>query len=105
MPGPISSEPVVIDGGKSWLSLSWAKPERRGPAPVIAYKVEAWLLGGDGGARWVEVRQKENDIASSTIQYPFINQNIILNLVSWELRQSTHSTHSICDQVENINFA
>ncbi|KAL6255445.1 hypothetical protein P5V15_013781 [Pogonomyrmex californicus] len=55
VPGPISSEPVAIDGGKSWLSLSWGKAERRGPAPVIAYKVEAWLLGGDGGARWVEL--------------------------------------------------
>lgn len=64
MPGPISSEPVVIDGGKNWLSLNWGKAERRGPAPVIAYKVEAWLLGGDGGARWVEVKQKENDISS-----------------------------------------
>jgi len=56
VPGPISSEPVVIDGGKNWLSLSWGKAERRGPAPVVAYKVEAWLLGGDGGARWVEVK-------------------------------------------------
>ncbi|XP_026825970.1 uncharacterized protein LOC105284959 isoform X2 [Ooceraea biroi] len=55
VPGPISSEPVVIDGGKNWLSLSWGKAERRGPAPVIAYKVDAWLLGGDGGARWVEL--------------------------------------------------
>ncbi|KAG5320919.1 UNC89 protein, partial [Acromyrmex heyeri] len=55
VPGPISSEPVVIDGGKSWLSLSWGKAERRGPAPVVAYKVEAWLLGGDGGARWAEL--------------------------------------------------
>lgn len=55
VPGPISSEPVVVDGGKNWLSLTWGKAERRGPAPVIAYKVEAWLLGGDGGARWVEV--------------------------------------------------
>ncbi|XP_011864762.1 PREDICTED: myosin light chain kinase, smooth muscle-like isoform X3 [Vollenhovia emeryi] len=55
VPGPISSEPVVIDGGKSWLSLSWGKAERRGPAPVIAYKVEAWLLGSDGGARWAEL--------------------------------------------------
>ncbi|XP_025160955.1 titin homolog isoform X2 [Harpegnathos saltator] len=54
-PGPISSEPVVVDGGKNWLSLTWGKAERRGPAPVIAYKVEAWLLGGDGGARWVEL--------------------------------------------------
>ncbi|KAL0100118.1 hypothetical protein PUN28_019519 [Cardiocondyla obscurior] len=55
VPGPISSEPVAIDGGKSWLSLSWGKAERRGPAPVIAYKVEAWQLGGEGGARWVEL--------------------------------------------------
>lgn len=81
MPGPISSEPVVIDGGKSWLSLSWGKAERRGPAPVIAYKVEAWLLGSDGGARWIEVRQKEDNISSLIIIYiliyPFLNQNII----------------------------
>ncbi|XP_032676016.1 uncharacterized protein LOC116846386 isoform X2 [Odontomachus brunneus] len=55
VPGPISSEPVVVDGGKNWLSLTWGKAERRGPAPVIAYKVEAWLLGGEGGARWVEL--------------------------------------------------
>ncbi|XP_036144946.1 uncharacterized protein LOC105834071 [Monomorium pharaonis] len=55
VPGPISSEPIVIDGGRGWLSLSWGKAERRGPAPVIAYKVEAWLLGSDGGARWVEL--------------------------------------------------
>ncbi|XP_071646927.1 uncharacterized protein [Temnothorax longispinosus] len=55
VPGPISSEPIVIDGGKTWLSLSWGKAERRGPVPVIAYKVEAWLLGSDGGARWVEL--------------------------------------------------
>ncbi|XP_047350165.1 titin homolog isoform X6 [Vespa velutina] len=55
VPGPISSEPVVVDGGRNWLSLSWGKAERRGPAPVIAYKVDAWLMGGDGGARWVEL--------------------------------------------------
>ncbi|XP_067210466.1 uncharacterized protein [Linepithema humile] len=55
VPGPISSEPVAIDGGKNWLSLTWGKAERRGPAPVIAYKIDAWLLGGDGGARWAEL--------------------------------------------------
>ncbi|KAG7188123.1 hypothetical protein KM043_015968 [Ampulex compressa] len=55
VPGPISSEPVVVDGGRNWVSLSWGKAERRGPAPVLAYKVDAWLLGGDGGARWVEL--------------------------------------------------
>lgn len=82
MPGPISSEPVVIDGGKSWLSLSWGKAERRGPAPVIAYKVEAWQLGSDGGARWIEVRRKEKDMSRLIIHIfknlsYFINQNII----------------------------
>ncbi|KAI4474132.1 hypothetical protein M0802_015766, partial [Mischocyttarus mexicanus] len=55
VPGPISSEPIVVDGGKNWLSLSWAKAERKGPAPVIAYKVDAWLMGGEGGARWAEL--------------------------------------------------
>ncbi|EFN64027.1 Myosin light chain kinase, smooth muscle [Camponotus floridanus] len=55
VPGPISSEPVAVDGGKNWLSLTWGKAERRGPAPVIAYKVDAWLLGSDGGARWIEL--------------------------------------------------
>ncbi|XP_033210455.1 titin homolog isoform X2 [Belonocnema kinseyi] len=55
VPGPISSEPIVIDGGTNWLSLSWGKAEQRGPAPVVAYKIDAWLLGGEGGARWVEL--------------------------------------------------
>ncbi|XP_011315208.1 uncharacterized protein [Fopius arisanus] len=55
IPGPISSEPVVVDGGKTWLALSWGKAEQRGPAPIVAYRVDAWLLGGDGGARWIEL--------------------------------------------------
>ncbi|XP_043500905.1 titin homolog [Polistes fuscatus] len=55
VPGPIGSEPIVVDGGRNWLSLSWAKAERKGPAPVIAYKVDAWLMGGEGGARWAEL--------------------------------------------------
>ncbi|XP_026670517.1 myosin light chain kinase, smooth muscle-like [Ceratina calcarata] len=55
VPGPITSEPVVVDGGRNWLSLSWGKAERRGPVPVIAYRVDAWMLGSDGGARWVEL--------------------------------------------------
>ncbi|XP_015122953.1 uncharacterized protein LOC107045269 isoform X3 [Diachasma alloeum] len=55
IPGPISSEPVVIDGGKTWLALSWGKAEQRGPASIIAYRVDAWLLGGDCGARWIEL--------------------------------------------------
>ncbi|XP_054274333.1 titin-like isoform X2 [Macrosteles quadrilineatus] len=55
VPGPISSAPVVSDCGKNWLSLSWGKPEHRGAAPVLAYKVESWLLGTEGGAHWTEL--------------------------------------------------
>lgn len=54
-PGPISSEPIVIDNGKNHLSLSWGKPSNTGAAPVIAYRVEAWLIGAEGGARWNEL--------------------------------------------------
>ena len=55
VPGPISTEPIVVDGGRNWLSLTWGKADQRGPAPVIAYRVDAWQMGGDGGARRVEV--------------------------------------------------
>ncbi|KAJ9593668.1 hypothetical protein L9F63_014779, partial [Diploptera punctata] len=55
VPGPVAGEPVVIDSGRNWLTLSWPKTENRGGAPVLAYRVEAWPLGGDGGARWVEM--------------------------------------------------
>lgn len=37
------------------MSIGWGKPERGNAAPVIAYRVEAWQLGTDGGARWFEV--------------------------------------------------
>lgn len=98
MPGPISSEPVAIDGGKNWLSLTWGKAERRGPAPVIAYKVDAWLLGGDGGARWVEVKKI----------YIFNSVSLILMIlisfsISWGSRRSTRSTRSIYDQAGNTS--
>lgn len=56
VPGPVAAEPVVLDSGRNWLTLSWPKSEGRGGAPVLAYRVEAWPLGGDGGARWIEVR-------------------------------------------------
>lgn len=36
------------------MSISWPKSERRGAAPVIAYKVESWERGGES-ARWTEV--------------------------------------------------
>lgn len=55
MPGPIPSPPVVADVGRNWICLSWPRAEQRGPAPVIAYRVEAWQKGEDGPARWVEL--------------------------------------------------
>lgn len=54
-PGPITSEPFVADSGRNWLTLSWKKPGNRGGAPVIAYRVDAWEMGQDGGARWTEL--------------------------------------------------
>ena len=54
----MAGEPAVVDSGRNWLTLSWPKSEVRGGAPVVAYRVEAWPLGGEGGARWIEVRVK-----------------------------------------------
>lgn len=54
VPGPIPSPPVVIDTGRNWVSLSWAKPEPTSVAPVLAYRIDAWQKGGEG-ARWVEL--------------------------------------------------
>lgn len=45
---------MVVDTGRNWVSLSWGKPEHRGAASIIAYRVDAWLRGGEG-ARWVEL--------------------------------------------------
>lgn len=56
VPGPITGEATVSDSGKNWVSLTWGKPEYRGAAPVLAYRVEAWRLGSEGGAQWAEVR-------------------------------------------------
>lgn len=57
MPGPIASEPVVTDSGSNWCSLSWPKPDAQsvGGGPVLAYRVDRWELGTDGGARWAEL--------------------------------------------------
>ncbi|XP_063632972.1 titin homolog isoform X5 [Cydia splendana] len=49
----IPSEPSVVDGGNNWVSLAWPKPDTT--TPVLAYKVESWLLGKEGGARWTEL--------------------------------------------------
>ncbi|KAH8390355.1 hypothetical protein KR200_010964 [Drosophila serrata] len=54
-PGCISTEPLVVDSGPTHISLSWGKPVTANSAPVIAYKVEAWVVGHEGGAYWREL--------------------------------------------------
>ncbi|KAL7737597.1 hypothetical protein ACLKA6_007710 [Drosophila palustris] len=54
-PGCISTEPLVVDSGPTHISLSWGKPVSVNSAPVIAYKVEAWIVGHEGGAYWREL--------------------------------------------------
>ncbi|XP_037299651.1 titin homolog isoform X5 [Manduca sexta] len=55
VPDRVPGEPSVVDGGNNWLSLAWPKPDPGAVAPVLAYKVESWLIGKEGGARWVEL--------------------------------------------------
>lgn len=44
-----------MDSGKNHVSLTWLKPQSNNSAPVLAYKVDLWLVGGEGGAVWKEV--------------------------------------------------
>lgn len=37
------------------MSLAWPKPDCQTRAPILAYKVESWLIGKEGGARWTEL--------------------------------------------------
>lgn len=46
---------MLVDSGRSHISLSWGKPYSCDAAPVLAYKIDAWLVGADGGARWTEL--------------------------------------------------
>ncbi|XP_041986457.1 uncharacterized protein LOC121738463 [Aricia agestis] len=55
VPDRIPGEPSVVDGGNNWVSLAWPKSDHEVKAPVLAYKVESWLLGKEGGARWTEL--------------------------------------------------
>lgn len=45
----------MVDSGRNWLTLSWNKPSTRGAAPVVAYRVDIWQVGEEGGARWSEL--------------------------------------------------
>ncbi|CAK1588427.1 unnamed protein product [Parnassius mnemosyne] len=55
VPNRIPGEPSVVDGGNNWVSLAWPKPDSQSGSSVTAYKVESWLLGKEGGARWTEL--------------------------------------------------
>lgn len=46
---------MLVDSGRTHISLTWGKPYSGGAAPVLAYKVEGWQIGVDGGARWIEL--------------------------------------------------
>ena len=35
--------------------MSWGKPPSNNSAPVIAYRVDVWVVGHDGGAMWKEL--------------------------------------------------
>ncbi|KAL1456667.1 hypothetical protein WDU94_001380 [Cyamophila willieti] len=55
VPEQISEPPIVSASGRNWLTLTWLKPQSDVLAPVLAYKVEAWKLGPDGGGFWNEL--------------------------------------------------
>lgn len=55
VPDRIPSEPSIVHGGNNWVSLAWPKSDHQSRAPILAYKVESWLLGKEGGARWIEL--------------------------------------------------
>lgn len=55
VPGRIAGQPQVVETGRNWVTISWPKPEIKDSTPVLAYKIEAWLVGAEGGAKWKEV--------------------------------------------------
>lgn len=54
-PGPIPSEPIITDYGRNHVCLSWEKPTDCDFSPVVAYRVDAWIVGRDGFACWEEL--------------------------------------------------
>ncbi|KAJ8687543.1 hypothetical protein QAD02_023337, partial [Eretmocerus hayati] len=108
VPGPIKSEPIVVDGGRNWLSLSWGKSDQRGPAPVIAYRVDAWQMGGDGGARWVELGISPiNSFDAFNLrpggEYKF--RVTPRNRYGWGESVTMSKTATVCDDVEIPEFS
>lgn len=73
VPGPIAGEPVITDSGRSCVTLSWPKPLHSGDAPVLAYRIEAWRLGSEGGARWNEVSVGVGGAATATTDSSFFS--------------------------------
>lgn len=72
VPGPIPAPAMATVSGRGVISLSWSKPNYAGGAPILAYKVESWVLGE--GAFWSEVFE----IAKVLIQ------KIERNYLSWQ---------------------
>ncbi|KAF0298582.1 Muscle M-line assembly protein unc-89 [Amphibalanus amphitrite] len=50
VPGPLPGRPYTRDVGQNWVSLAWPRPLYNGGAPILSYKVEAWLKCED--AMW-----------------------------------------------------
>ncbi|XP_011496096.1 PREDICTED: Down syndrome cell adhesion molecule-like [Ceratosolen solmsi marchali] len=107
IPGPISSEPIVIDGGRNWLSLSWEKADQRGPVPVVAYRVDAWQMGREGGARWKELGITPiNSFDAFNLrpggEYKF--RVTPKNRYGWGESVTMSGTATVCDDVEIPEF-
>jgi len=84
VPGPVPDEPCVTDFGKHYLTLSWRKPLRCGGAPVMAYRVEKWLIGESGGAKWIEVNVLLTRRFLFTPQYSILKPAVICKYSYWE---------------------
>lgn len=54
-PGQIPCEPIVSNSSDSHVSLSWMKPDENDAAPVISYRIDAWLVGKESDATWKEL--------------------------------------------------
>lgn len=76
VPGKIGA-PNATDIGKTWVSLSWARPEQSGGAPVTAYKVESWILGEE--ARWTDV-----SLNPYCFSFKFLLSRLIFEHVQYE---------------------